>query len=140
MKLVYIAGKYRANTEWGLEQNIRQAEDAAIKLWQQGYVVFCPHKNTAHFGGVCPDSVWLDGDLEILKRCDVIYMLKGWRNSKGATAELELAKKLNGLHEQTLSGARYLLIKARGGPEVLKRDNNNRVELFVNFEIIKERD
>ncbi len=47
---------------------------------------------------------------------------------------------LHGLHNQILSGTRYLLIKARGSPEVLKRDNNNRVELFVNFEIIKERD
>ena len=39
-----------------------------------------------------------------------------------------------------VTGTRYLLIKARGSPEILKRDNNNRVELFVNFEIIKERD
>jgi hypothetical protein len=37
-------------------------------------------------------------------------------------------------------GTRYLLIKARGSPEILKRDSNGRVELFVNFEIIKERD
>ena len=51
----------------------------------------------------------------------------------------EVMEKLHGLHEQTLSGTRYLLIKARGSPEVLKRDANNRVELFVNFEIIKER-
>ena len=58
----------------------------------------------------------------------------------GRTKIGEVAKKLHGLHEQTLSGTRYLLIKARGSPEVLKRDNNNRVELFVNFEIIKERD
>jgi len=52
----------------------------------------------------------------------------------------EVMDKLHGLHEQTLSGTRYLLVKARGSPEVLKRDANNRVELFVNFEIIKERD
>ena len=58
----------------------------------------------------------------------------------GRTKIGEVAKKLHGLHEQTLSGTRYLLIKARGSPEVLKRDNNNRVELFVNFEIIKESD
>jgi hypothetical protein len=65
------------------------------------------------------------------------------RNKSYAAARTkieEVAKKLHGLHEQTLSGTRYLLIKARGSPEVLKRDNNNRVELFVNFEIIKERD
>lgn len=52
----------------------------------------------------------------------------------------EVFKKLHGLHEQNLSGTRYLLIKARGSPEVLKRDESNRTEWFVNFEIIKERD
>jgi hypothetical protein len=68
----------------------------------------------------------------------------------------EIMTALHGLYEQTLGGGdegggdegepipakgtRYLLIKARGSPEILKRDNNNRVEFFVNFEIIKERD
>ena len=52
----------------------------------------------------------------------------------------EIMTALHGLYEQTLAGTRYLLIKARGSPEILKRDANNRVELFVNFEIIKERD
>ena len=52
----------------------------------------------------------------------------------------EVVTELHGVHELTLNGTRYLLIKARGSPEVLKRDNNNRVELFVNFEIIKESD
>ena len=64
------------------------------------------------------------------------------RNKSYAAARTkigEVMEKLHGLHEQTLSGTRYLLIKARGSPEVLKRDANNRVELFVNFEIIKER-
>ena len=65
------------------------------------------------------------------------------RNKSYAAARTkigEVMEKLHGLHEQTLSGTRYLLIKARGSPEILKRDNNNRVELFVNFEIIKERE
>lgn len=56
----------------------------------------------------------------------------------GRTKIVEVVKELHGLHEQVLNGTRYLLIKARGSPEILKRDNNNRVELFVNFEIIKE--
>lgn len=47
---------------------------------------------------------------------------------------------LHGLYEKELSGTRYLLIKARGSPEVLKRDANNRIEFFINFEIMKERD
>lgn len=65
------------------------------------------------------------------------------RNKSYAAARTKIGEAmtaLHGLHEQTLSGTRYLLIKARGSPEVLKRDNNNRVELFVNFEIMKERD
>ncbi len=92
MKIIYVAGAYRNKTEWGLVQNIRHAEAASIKLWQKGWAVICPHKNTAHFGGLCPDDTWLKGDLEMLKRCDAIYMLKGWEKSVGAQAELATAK------------------------------------------------
>ena len=95
MKVIYVAGKYRSKTEWGLEENIRRAEAAAVKLWQQGYAVLCPHKNTAHFGGACPDETWLEGDIEILKRCDAIYMLKGWEDSLGACEELRIALEHN---------------------------------------------
>ena len=61
MKIIYIAGKYRAKTEWEVVQNIRAAEDAAIFVWQHGAAALCPHKNTAMFGGIpgCPDNVWL---------------------------------------------------------------------------------
>jgi len=52
----------------------------------------------------------------------------------------EVVDLLHGLYEKELGGTRYLLIKARGSPEVLKRDSSNRIEFFVNFEIIKERD
>ena len=65
------------------------------------------------------------------------------RNKSYAAARSKIGEameKLHGLHEQVLSGTRYLLIKARGSPEVLKRDASNRVELVLNFEIIKERD
>lgn len=94
MKVVYVAGPYRAETEWGLIENIRNAENAAIELWKQGWAVICPHKNTAHFGGLCDDGVWLEGDLEILRRCDAIYLAKGWHKSQGALKELELAREL----------------------------------------------
>lgn len=63
------------------------------------------------------------------------------RNTSYAAARTkigEIMTALHGLHEQTLSGTRYLLIKARGSPEILKRDANNRVELVVNFEVMKE--
>ncbi len=95
MKVIYIAGKYRASTENGVYENIQHAREAAIRLWKQGYAVICPHLNTAFFGGSCPDDTWLKGDLEILGRCDAIYMLKGWQESEGATTEFIVANERN---------------------------------------------
>ena len=95
MKLVYIAGPYRADSEWEVKMNIDKAEAVALKYWQAGYAVFCPHKNCAFMGGSCPDETWLEGGLTILKRCDAIVMMNGWGNSPGACRELELAQELN---------------------------------------------
>ena len=92
MKVIFISGKYRAKTEWELEQNIQKAEQRAATLWQLGWAVICPHKNSAHFGGLCDDDIWLMGDIEILKRCDAIYMLPNWRESEGAVAEHKIAE------------------------------------------------
>jgi len=86
------------------------------------------------YAGSPPDLHW-EGEYPGLQ---VRVRNKGYAAAR--TKIGEVMEKLHGLHEQTLSGTRYLLIKARGSPEVLKRDANNRVELFVNFEIIKERD
>ena len=86
------------------------------------------------YAGSPPDLHW-EGEYPGLQ---VRVRNKGYAAAR--TKIGEVMEKLHGLHEQTLSGTRYLLIKARGSPEVLKRDNNNRVELFVNFEIIKESD
>jgi hypothetical protein len=94
MQVIYVAGKFRGKNQWQIVQNVRLAEEAALDLWTQGWVVICPHLNTMNFQGVLPDRVWLEGCLEILIRCDAIYMLKGWEDSVGATEELNLAKKL----------------------------------------------
>ncbi len=99
MKVIYIAGKYRTKTEWQLVENIRLAEVAARRLWAEGWSVICPHKNTAHFGGLLGDEakdheLWIEGDLELLRRADAIYMLHNWQSSCGAKKELDLARNL----------------------------------------------
>lgn len=95
MKVAYVAGPYRADSIRGVQQNIERASDVAFKYWHKGYAVVCPHKNTALFDGKAFEdaTIWLDGDLEILKRCDVIVMMKNYEDSEGAKAELEFAKK-----------------------------------------------
>lgn len=90
-KIAFLSGPYRSKTHYGIHKNIQAAEDVALKYWRLGYAVICPHKNSAHFDGALPDETWLDGDIEILKRCDVIVMMRGWENSTGARAERNMA-------------------------------------------------
>ena len=94
MRVVFISGPYRNSSEWRVEQNIRQAEKLALAAWELGVAVHCPHKNTARLGGALPDEVWLKGDLEVLSRCDAVLCTSDWRQSVGATAEVELARQL----------------------------------------------
>jgi len=94
MRVIYIAGPYRAETKAGIAHNIKHAREAAVKMWQEGYAVFCPHMNTAWFDGVVPDVTFLLGDIEILSRCDAIYLLKGFDKSVGARREYAVARKL----------------------------------------------
>ena len=94
MRVVFISGPYRDTSEYRVEQNIRQAEKLALAAWELGAAVHCPHKNTSRFGGALPDDVWLRGDLEILARCDAVLCTPDWRRSVGATAEVDLAKRI----------------------------------------------
>lgn len=95
MKVIYVAGPYRAPTVRGIVENIRNAEAYALELWKMGYAVICPHMNSALLDGACPDEVWLEGDIEILSRCDVVFAMPGSNGSKGAAAELAWARRLN---------------------------------------------
>jgi hypothetical protein len=97
MKIIYVAGPYRAKTEWQVLQNVRMAETVALNVWTNGGVAICPHKNTERFGGAAglDDNDWIKGDLEIIKRCDAMIVCPHWKESEGTKAEIKLAKKLN---------------------------------------------
>lgn len=92
MKLVYVAGPFRAPNAWEIEQNIRRAEAASLAVWRAGHACICPHANTRFFQGAAPDRVWLEGDLEILRRCDAVLVVDGYEHSAGTLAEIEEAK------------------------------------------------
>ena len=93
MKLYYIAGKYSAPTIRGVVLNIRQAEEIALKYWKLGAVI-CPHTNTALMDGELDWETVLQGDLEIIRRCDAVVFMKDWESSKGAVREHSLAVEL----------------------------------------------
>jgi len=92
---LYIAGAYRAETEWELHQNIENAREAAIEGWKRGYSVFCPHLNSGHMGGVVDDSEFLAAGLDMVTKCQAMFMLPDWQDSEGAVRERKVAKTLD---------------------------------------------
>lgn len=93
MPVVYIAGPFRAPSSWEIEQNIRRAETLALEVWRAGMAAVCPHTNTRFYQGAAPDSVWLDGDLAILIRCDAVLLVPGYERSTGTKAEILFANQ-----------------------------------------------
>lgn len=91
MKIVYIAGPFRGPNAWVVEENIRRAERLALEVWRMGAAVLCPHTNTRFFDGAAPDKFFLEGDLEMLRRCDAVLMTGDWEKSTGARAEQAFA-------------------------------------------------
>lgn len=94
MKVVYIAGKYRAPTPWGVEQNIRAAEEVGARVIQAGHMPLIPHANTRHMEGLADDAFFLAGTMELLRRCDAVLLVPGWESSVGTRAEVIEANRL----------------------------------------------
>ncbi len=87
---VYIASPYRLGNK---EKNVIRSMEAADDLISAGYTPFIPllnHYMDAHFKQ--SEKYWLEYDLEWLPTCQAVLRLSG--ESKGADAEVKLAKKL----------------------------------------------
>jgi hypothetical protein len=94
LMIIYVAGKYSGDTD----ANIDAARLVAIDVWKSGNVAICPHLNTVHFEQVPDlDLTWedyLQGDFNIISRCDAMIMVPGWEDSRGAVAERVYAQSL----------------------------------------------
>lgn len=92
MKVVYIIGPYRHETEWGIEQNICAARRVAIDIWRAGAIAICPHLNCARLGGIVDDEVFLSGGEHMARRADACVLCPHWEHSVGALREIESAQ------------------------------------------------
>lgn len=97
MEVAYVAGPYRGKNINEVVENIRKAETIAKELWKKGYVALCPHKNSALLDGIVDDQVFLEGGLELLKRCDLLVLDNNskWEDSGGTIDEIYFAIKHN---------------------------------------------
>ena len=95
--LLYVAGPYSANGIYTEQDHIYQAEQVSIQLIKQGFHVITPHKNTDGYEKYEDDKItfdtWIKMDINILKRCDGIYLFGDFEKSRGAMIELKYARK-----------------------------------------------
>jgi len=97
-KLIYVAAPYRAKTREAVAQNVAAARHVGRIVMQLGMMPVMPTVNTAmldfDFPGETDDQFWIDGTMELMRRCDAVVMVDGWMFSEGATAEAAEARKL----------------------------------------------
>lgn len=89
MRLAYVAGPFSAPDRKGVEANIAAAVDVGLRVVALGYLPVIPHSMTgdARFSELQPYTFWIEGTLELLKRCDLCVMVPGWEHSSGARGE-----------------------------------------------------
>ena len=95
--LLYVAGAYHSNTPAGIAKNILKAEKTSIALIRNNWDVFTPHKNTAGYEQYEDDTLnhntWLSLDLNVLSRCDAVYVMDNWHVSWGTHEEILFAQQ-----------------------------------------------
>jgi hypothetical protein len=91
--LVYVAGPYRADTDWGVEMNIQSARAAGAELAKNGFFPVIPHANTAHFGGLQPEQFFVQGDLQMMLACAAVLVQGAWGTSAGTRQEIASAER-----------------------------------------------
>ena len=94
VRLVYVACSYRTDDPVERELHIKAAQHIGYKLAKDGFYPVMPTVNTAYFDRIGDDRFWLSSTMELMRRCDVVYVVEGSHESKGVQAEIKEARKL----------------------------------------------
>lgn len=87
--MIYISGAITGTTDF-----IERFAEAEDEMRLCGYLeVFNPTKLS--FGDDLNHEQYMELCLTALEWCDFIYMIPGWKNSKGARMEYEFARENN---------------------------------------------
>lgn len=93
VKRIYIAGGITGITEEVYKANFAKAKETVEQL---GYKPVSPldirHEANPDFDGTWES--YMKGDLKVLLDCYGVFAMRNWEESKGASIEVNLAKKL----------------------------------------------
>jgi hypothetical protein len=95
MKLIYIAGPLKADTQAAVLANVAVAEAEGRWLRENGFAPIVPHLFYYLEDGFREELIdtYMKIDLEILRRCDALYRIQPLRKSEGS--EIEQAKAID---------------------------------------------
>ena len=96
MMMIYTAGPFSGKTRDEVEANIDRMVALSLEVARLGAFPVCPHANTAHpdFEKLQPYTFWIDGTMELLRRCDAVLLSADWERSSGARGERAEAERL----------------------------------------------
>ena len=105
--MVYVSGAITPTAEFpSIEENSRRFYDKTFELFMEGFSVYCPRQawmdDHPIYGKVLTTDKYGDlyekilaMDMEIIRRVDALYMMRGWEHSKGAKREHDYALSLS---------------------------------------------
>jgi hypothetical protein len=94
MILACLAGPFTADTPWGIERNIRAAEDAAelILKARDDVSLIVPHMMGRNFvGRAGTPEYWYTATMRQMEACSELVLLPAWQASKGSRDEFRRA-------------------------------------------------
>lgn len=93
MKIAYISGPIKADTDGESNKNFSRAFETAKLVRQLGYAVICPHEMGYHNPLTLSYDEWMKTDLKLLSVCDLCVLVETdyekLIKSKGTIIELE---------------------------------------------------
>lgn len=90
IKKIYISGKITGTNDF--RERFAAAEE---RLKAQGYETINPARINAGLPDGTPWETYMRRCIALLAEADAIYLLNGWRNSRGAHLEVDIAAELN---------------------------------------------
>ena len=94
---VYVAGPYSADNVIDVLKNIGRGQQICGHLFLNGFAPFCPWHDKSYVMDNYLSNMDVDKfqefSIEWLLVSDAMFLISGWRKSKGTLKEIEVAKK-----------------------------------------------
>lgn len=94
MHLIYVSGPFTAGNGRTVQDNIELAKKAGYRLRKLGLMPIIPHISILDPGpGEAGYKLAMKECLELMRRCDGVFMMENWRESRGARIERWVAMR-----------------------------------------------